>query len=218
MAPGGRARRVGGDIIPAERTGPTMKRLARDVMSRDVIAVPTTMDLRELGKLFLEKGIHGAPVIDGGGQLAGVISQTDLVYYNLTRGDELVLDSHFYHSARVEGGRVPSGFQFEDCNSGSVADVMTPVVHSVSESATIESVVQLMLRHHIHRVIVRRGRAVTGIISALDVLRSELGDDGAGRGQPAPRRARPRKAQRATPKRRAPKRRVTQRRPARKSR
>jgi CBS domain-containing protein len=109
-------------------------------------------------------------VIDGKGQLAGVVSQTDLVYYNLTRGDELVMDSHFYHSARVEGRHVPRGFQFEDCNSGCVADVMTPVVHSVSERASVESVVRLMTRNHIHRVIVRRGVAVAGIISALDVL------------------------------------------------
>jgi CBS domain-containing protein len=146
--------------------------LARDIMSTDVISVPTTMDLRDLGKLFLKKGITGAPVVDEEGQLAGVISQTDLVYYNLTRGDELVFDSHFYHSARVEGSHVPAGFQFEDFNSGCVADVMTPVVHSVTEIASVESVARLMTRKHIHRVIVRRGQVVSGVISALDVLRA----------------------------------------------
>jgi CBS domain-containing protein len=47
---------------------------------------------------------------------------------------------------------------------------MTPVVHSVTERASVESVARLMTRQHIHRVIVRRGRKVAGIISALDVL------------------------------------------------
>jgi CBS domain-containing protein len=150
-----------------------MPLLARDVMKTNVISVPTTMDLRDLAKLFLEKSITGAPVIDGRGQLAGVVSQTDLIYYNLTRGDELVLDSHFYQSARVEGRHVPQGFQFEDCNSGCVADVMTPVVHSVSERASLESVARLMTRNHIHRVIVRRGASIAGIISALDVLEAQ---------------------------------------------
>jgi CBS domain-containing protein len=130
------------------------------------------MDLRDLAKLLLEKGITGAPVVDDEGRLAGVISQTDLVYYNLTRGDELVLDSHFYHSARVEGRHVPSGFQFEDYNSGCVADVMTPVVHAVTERTSVESVARMMTRNHIHRVIVRRGQTVAGIISALDVLKA----------------------------------------------
>ena len=148
-----------------------MRYRARDIMSRDVVIVPLTMELRDLAKLFLKKGITGAPVVDADGELAGVISQTDLVYYNLTRGDELVMDSHFYQHARVEGHHVPSGFQFEDFNTACVADVMTPVVHSVIESASVASVARLMTEKHIHRVIVRRGKKVSGIISALDVLR-----------------------------------------------
>lgn len=158
--------------------------VAADVMTRDVIEVSTTMDLRDLAKLFLERGISGAPVVDEDGRLAGVISQTDLVYYNLMRGDELVLDSHYYQNARVEGHHVPRGFQIEDANSGIVSDVMTPVVHSVSERASLDSVARLMTRKHIHRVIVRRGRRVAGVISALDILRArerEQRPPGAGR-------------------------------------
>ena len=148
-----------------------MAYLARDIMNTNVISVAADMDLRDLAKLLLKKGITGAPVVDGQGHLAGVISQTDLVYYNLTRGDELVFDSQFYHSAKVEGRHVPAGFQFEDFNTGCVGDAMTPVVHSVTESATVAAVARLMTRKHIHRVIVRKGRMVAGIISALDVLR-----------------------------------------------
>jgi CBS domain-containing protein len=149
----------------------TMGYTAGDVMSRDVICVAGDMDLRDLTRLFLEAGITGAPVLDDKGDLAGVISQHDLLYYSLTRGDELVDESHFYESARVEGHRLPPGFQVEDVNSGTVADVMTPVVHAVREGATVESVARLMTRKRIHRVIVRRGRKVAGIISAVDLLK-----------------------------------------------
>ncbi len=51
---------------------------------------------------------------------------------------------------------------------------MTPVVHSVTERASLESVARMMTRKHIHRVIVRKGRKVAGIISALDVLRAHV--------------------------------------------
>ena len=81
------------------------------------------------------------------------------------------MESNFYQNARVEGHHIPAGFQVEDFNNGVVADVMTPVVHSVTEEASVETVARLMTRKHIHRVIVRRSRRVTGIISALDVLR-----------------------------------------------
>jgi CBS domain-containing protein len=147
--------------------------IARDIMKKNVISVPTTMDLRDLAKLFLEQGITGAPVVDESGNLAGVVSQTDLVYYNLTRDDELVMDSHFYQSARMEGRHIPTGFQIEDTNTGCVADVMTPVVHSVTEKTTVDAIVRLMTRKHIHRVIVRSGRRAVGVISALDVLRAQ---------------------------------------------
>jgi len=153
---------------------------AGDVMSSKVISVPSEMDLRDLAKLFLDQGITGAPVVDAAGDLVGVVSQTDLIYYGLTRDDELVLDSHFYQVARMEGRHIPTGFQIEDTNTGCVADVMTPVVHSVTVNAGVDSVARLMLRKHIHRVIVRRGRKVAGIISALDVMRA-WGPEGAGR-------------------------------------
>lgn len=150
-----------------------MEQVARDIMSKRVVSVRDDMDLRDLAKLFLEKGISGAPVVDGAERLVGVVSQTDLIYYSLTRDDELVFDTDYYHAARVEGSHVPSGFQFEDCNTGCVADVMTPVVHSVTEGASLESVARMMTRKHIHRVIVRRGRKVSGVISALDLLKAQ---------------------------------------------
>lgn len=148
-----------------------MTYVASDIMSKDVICVRKDTDLRDLGKLFLEKGITGAPVVDRQGDLCGVISQTDLLYYQLTRDDELVMPSDFYQHARVEGRALAKGFQIEDVNTATVEEVMTPVVHAVSISTPIATVARLMTRRHIHRVIVRRGRKVAGIISALDVLR-----------------------------------------------
>jgi CBS domain-containing protein len=136
--------------------------------------------LRDLARLFLERGITGAPVVDEEDNLAGVISQTDLIYYSLTRSDQLVLDSDFYQTARMEGQHVPTGFQIEDCNTGIVADMMTPVVHSVTERASVDSVARMMTRKHIHRVIVRKGQKVTGIISALDVLKAQRQNESRG--------------------------------------
>jgi CBS domain-containing protein len=168
-----------------------------------VVSVQNTMDLRELAKLFLEKGITGAPVVDSAGDLQGVISQTDLVYYNLTRDDQLVMDSLFYQTARMEGRHVPRGFQIEDCNTGMVADVMTPVVHSVDETATLESVARLMSRKRIHRVIVRHGHKVAGIISALDVLRFQSKQRPVAKGKPAGKSKVARKTAKAAPKKKA---------------
>lgn len=149
----------------------TKRYVASDIMSTDVICVKKDADLRDLGKLFLSEGITGAPVIDKDGDICGVVSQTDLLFYQLTRDDELVMPSDFYHTARVDGRPLAKGFQIEDINTASVEEVMTPVVHAVIASTPVEKIARMMTRRHIHRVIVRRGMKVAGIISALDVLR-----------------------------------------------
>jgi CBS domain-containing protein len=145
--------------------------VAADIMSRNVICVSKDADLRDLAKVFLSRGITGAPVIDRNGDLCGVISQTDLLYYQLTRDDELVLPSDFYQTARVDGMPLAKGFQIEDVNTATVEEVMTPVVHAVLATTPVATIARLMTRRHIHRVIVRSGKKVAGIISALDVLR-----------------------------------------------
>jgi len=159
-----------------------MKKVAReytaaDIMTKNVICVTKDADLRDLGKLFLAKGITGAPVIDRDGDICGVISQTDLLYYQLTRDDELVMPSDFYQSARVEGRPLAKGFQIEDVNTATVEEVMTPVVHAVLSTTPVGAIAKLMTQRHIHRVIVRREMKVVGIISALDVLRVFGGTD-----------------------------------------
>jgi CBS domain-containing protein len=146
-------------------------RCARDIMSRKVICVPADTDLRDLARMFLEEKITGAPVIGRDGALVGVISQTDLLFSQLSRGDELVLATDFYQTVRVEGHHLPAGFQIEDANTQTVEEVMTPVVHSVLETTPLDTIARMMTRERIHRVIVRRGREVVGIITALDLLR-----------------------------------------------
>ena len=148
-----------------------MAYVASDIMSRDVFCVDKSADLRDLAKLFLAKKITGAPVIDGRGDLCGVISQTDLLFYQLSRDDELAVPSDFYSNTKVEGRSLTTGFQIEDVNTATVEEVMTPVVHSVTPQASVDAIARLMTRRHIHRVIVREGRKAVGIISALDILR-----------------------------------------------
>lgn len=145
--------------------------VAADIMSKNVICVMKDADLRDLAKLFLAKGITGAPVIDHDGDICGVVSQTDLLYYQLTRDDELVMPTDFYQTARVDGRPLAKGFQIEDVNTGTVEEVMTPVVHAVRHNTPVDAIAKLMTKRHIHRVIVREGMKVAGIISALDVLR-----------------------------------------------
>lgn len=52
---------------------------ARDVMTRDVMSVTTTSPMSQAAKLMREHHIHRVFVLDGTGQLVGVLSTYDLV-------------------------------------------------------------------------------------------------------------------------------------------
>lgn len=145
---------------------------AEDIMSPNVLCVVPEMDLRDLMKLFLDREITGAPVTTEDGRLLGVVSQSDLLRYSVSRDDELTVESEsdFYGRARMEGRYLPRGFQIEDTNTATVSEVLTPVVHVVKASTPVKDVARVMRRHHIHRVIVEEKGKVAGIISALDLL------------------------------------------------
>jgi CBS domain-containing protein len=148
-----------------------MKRcLARDVMTRDVVCVRAGTNLRELEKIFLEKRISGAPVVDEGERLVGVISQTDLVYYHLTRGDRPFHGSDFYRSAEIERAFEGGGYQIEDYDIGLVGDVMTPVVHTAAPETPATDLARHMAEKRIHRMIITQEEKVVGLVSAMDLL------------------------------------------------
>ena len=103
-----------------------MKRMAKDIMHPNVVTVTGTIDLREAAKIFVEKGISGAPVVDELGNLLGVISQSDLVESELATERELTVEAPFYRRPYDDALHPSRGFQIEELPTRTVKDVMTP--------------------------------------------------------------------------------------------
>jgi CBS domain-containing protein len=53
---------------------------ARDVMVSRVITVKPSSSVKEAAKVFLERGISAAPVVDDEGKLVGIVSEGDLLH------------------------------------------------------------------------------------------------------------------------------------------
>lgn len=144
---------------------------AADVMTGSVETVHRGMDIREAISLFQELGISGAPVVDDENHVVGVLSQSDIVRYYLSRDEQLVSDLDFYQRANLEGERLGSSFEVVDTNVARVEEVMSPVTITVDEETPVRDLARLMTAKQIHRVIVTREEIVTGIVSALDLLK-----------------------------------------------
>ena len=149
-----------------------MKLAAKDIMNSHVVSITDTMDLREVATIFIEEGITGAPVVDEMGHLVGVISQSDVVEYELATEHELTVEAPFYRRPYDDALDPSRGFQIEELAADTVKDVMTPFLVTIEEDSPIREVAARMAKFGIHRlIVVDEDQQLRGIVTSIDVLR-----------------------------------------------
>lgn len=143
--------------------------LAKDIMTRDVITILHTASVRELSRLFAEKGITGVPVIDEESNLVGMVSMRDVIAEevrslgaNLEYQDIYELFSSALHIEETEGVSVRGLW---------VEEIMARDIYTALESTPVREICSIMHSHNIHRVPVLRGSKLAGIVTTMDVLR-----------------------------------------------
>lgn len=148
---------------------------AADLMNPEVLTVPDDMPVRELARFLVDNDITGAPVEDDAGRLVGVVSVFDIARLVGEDGDDFELDDP-EDTAAGNGATDPDGLDEETDDDGDddddllVEDIMTPDVRTVSEDATVPEVAALMLKEHLHRLVVVREDEPVGILSTSDLL------------------------------------------------
>jgi CBS domain-containing protein len=142
---------------------------AADVMTPDVFTVTPDMEIQKLAMLLSEKSISGAPVVDSGGQMIGIVSEGDLL-----------------HRAEIDTER-PAGprpsWWLDDFASGvardyvkshgrTVGDIMTRDVASVAEDTSLADIATLLETRRVKRVPVVRDGKIVGIVSRSNLVRA----------------------------------------------
>lgn len=145
---------------------------AADLMNPEVLTVPDDMTVRELARFLIDNDITGAPVEDDAGRLVGVVSVFDIARLVGEDGDDFELEEP-EEAASGNGATDAEGLGGEldgEDDDLLVEDIMTPAVWSVPEEATVPEVAALMLKEHLHRLVVVREDEPVGIISTSDLL------------------------------------------------
>ena len=121
----------------------------RDFMARSPVTIQAESSLAQVAETLAEYDVSGLPVVDRGGAVIGVISQTDIV--------------------RLRAGSMPtSGW-----HGLLVRDLMTHPAITVPASASLHEAARLMTEHRVHRLVVvaERDGGPVGVISESDVVR-----------------------------------------------
>lgn len=127
---------------------------AKDIMTTPAVVVSPAMHLKDVARLFVERDISAAPVVDEEGDLIGIVSEQDLL--TMQAPDPR-------RHALVAGERLAS--------PGAVSEVMKRHVISLPESADVATVARVMLEEKVKRIPIVSGLRVVGIVSRRDILK-----------------------------------------------
>jgi len=141
--------------------------IVADVMTRNCITIAPGATVEDAVNLMLSRHISGLFVVDEEGDLAGVITEGDLL-----RRDELGTQHNRPWWLRLLVSPARQAADFARANGRHVRDVMTEEVLSIGQDASLEDVVEAMEKHRIKRLPVTADGKVVGVVSRSDLLRA----------------------------------------------
>jgi CBS domain-containing protein len=141
---------------------------AKDIMTADVITVKEDTTVGEIGRIFIEKGISGAPVVDDEGRLLGIVTEHDLISQNSRLHIPTILRLFDAYIPIGASGRLEE--EIKRMAASTVGEISTRKVVTVEEETLLEDVATLMTDRKIHLIPVMKGETITGVIGQRDLI------------------------------------------------
>jgi CBS domain-containing protein len=140
---------------------------AQDVMTRDVITIDPDSTVLQAARVMLQHHVSGLPVVDGNGNLVGVLSEGDFLRRRETKTERR---RSRWLEFLMGPGRIAA--EYSHSHGSKVSEVMSTDVQSVEQDAALEDIVELMERKRIKRVPVLCGGQLVGIITRSNLMRA----------------------------------------------
>ncbi len=149
---------------------------ARDIMTPHVKSVPQSWTMQQFSSFLSDNNISGSPVANEDGQVIGIATLKDIADFHLNSVDSSY-EKQLSEEEKLEARRLRMMI-FEGMAKlpVEVGDIMTPIIFSVDEDTAISDVAKLMMEEHLHRVFVKKGEDLSGIITTYDLLKVIVGE------------------------------------------
>ncbi len=123
-----------------------------ELMQDNVRTVGSEASLAEAIVSLADGHISGMPVVDGAGQVVGVLSTTDVLAAEAEARDPVARRLLFENTA--------------------VREIMTPRPFTIGPREDVREAARQMLYADVHRLFVAEGDQVVGIITTTDIVRA----------------------------------------------
>jgi len=140
---------------------------ASDVMTREVVTIGPDATVLQAARLMLQHRISGLPVVDGEGNLLGVVSEGDFLRRRETKTEKR---RSRWLEFIMGPGKIAE--EYTHSHGSRVDEVMTRDVQTVDENAALEEIIELMEKHRIKRVPVMSGATLVGIVTRSNLMRA----------------------------------------------
>ncbi len=140
---------------------------ASDIMTTTVVSVGANDTVRHAATLMARHHVSALPVLDQNGALAGIVSEGDLLHREETQTEKRRswwLD--------LVTGQETRAREYVKAFATHIRDVMTSNLVTVTESATLGEIANILESKHIKRVPVMRGAKVVGIVSRANLIQA----------------------------------------------
>lgn len=124
-----------------------MPRTIADIMATRLTTFTPDMNIHEAIRILLEKRYSGAPVVDGAGNLVGVLSKKDCL-------------------------KITFSTRYHDDWGGLVADYMSAPAETLDADMDLVGAAQYFLKNHYRRFPVLHNGKLVGQVSRHDVLKA----------------------------------------------
>ena len=138
----------------------------RDIMTRPVAVSPDTT-LEEVARTMLLRCVSAVGVVNSQGELCGIVTASDFLPkdcglpFSIQRRPQL-----FGQWPAKKGVRE----LYRSARTTAVQEIMSTEVITLTEDDSLEHLLELMRRHHLHHLPVIRNRIPVGMVARRDVL------------------------------------------------
>ncbi|MBI5015770.1 MAG: CBS domain-containing protein [Deltaproteobacteria bacterium] len=146
------------------------ERKARDVMTREVLAVERATPLREVAEAMSSRGVSGVPVVDKEGRVVGVLSEKDFFRRLAPEGGGATAMSLV---AEVLRRCAPRAVEVGEARA---EDLMTSPAVTIGDDIPLGQIVELFRQRSVNRLpVVDADERLVGIVSRGDLIGLAVG-------------------------------------------
>ena len=141
----------------------------QELMTTPALSIGPEASLKEVARIFVEKGITGLPVCDARHHVVGVVSAGDILYK-----EHDPLDKGRRRRPRWPRGRDAAAIKSKALV---VREAMTSPPVTISPWSSASDAARLMAEHGVNRLPVVKGDTLVGIVTRSDLVRAFIRSD-----------------------------------------